>query len=375
MASSSSEPVTRSGIGAARFAAWLRDLPTSDRRAVVILSVVTILIFGVIDNITGGLRLAFAVVYALPIAYGTWFVNARFGMVLVFFSVLVWLTGDFIADTEWASPVVPLWNAFVRTTYYVTIVVLLTTLREQQESLEQRVRERTAALTRALRERRELEQELLEISDSEQRRIGADLHDTLSQHLAGTALTAAVLAKRLESKDAAGAEQARKIVRLIEEGTVLSRNVARGLNPVELFDEGLMFALRDFAANVSKMFGVNCRFKCKYPVLLDTPSITVQLFRIAQEAVTNAIKHGKATKIIIELNTDEDSAILIISDNGVGTPSPIPRNGGMGLRIMGHRANLSGATLGIVPGAENGTIVTCVLPLDTDLDPGEHDRP
>jgi signal transduction histidine kinase len=346
---------------------WLDYVATRDQWLLAAVSIVVVLVLGVIDNITGGLRLAFAVVYALPIAFGTWFISARFGVVLLFLSVLAWLAGDLIAGVEWASPLVPVWNAFVRIAYYLSIVVLLTTLRDLQETLEERVRERTAALTRALGERRELEQELLEISDSEQRRIGSDLHDTLSQHLAGTALACAVLAKRLDAKDPQDAEQAKKIVKLVEEGTVLSRNVAKGLNPVELFDEGLMFALRDFASNTSKLFGVECRFVCDYPVLFDTPSVTVQLFRIAQEAATNAAKHGKATEIVIELNADEDSVILTVSDNGIGIPQPLPSGSGMGLRIMGHRANLIGVTLQIVPRSDKGTIVTCVLPQDSVL--------
>lgn len=351
---------------------WLRYFAAWDRRLLMAICILCVALCGIIDNATGGLRLAFAVTYAVPIAFGTWFVSSRFGIVLVVLSVLAWLASDIAAGVQWAHPLIPVWNASLRMAYYVTIVVLLARLHELQGSLEERVRERTAALTRALEDRRRLEHELLEISDREQRRMGADLHDTLSQHLAGTALACAVLAKRLDTISPEEAERARKIVRLVEEGTALSRNVAKGLNPVELFDEGLMFALRDYAANVSKMFNVDCSFECEYPVLFDNPSTTVQLFRIAQEAVTNAVKHGKATEIVIALSADEDSVTLKITDNGVGIPASLPSGKGMGLRIMGHRANLIDAALHVGPRSGKGTVVTCILPIEISLEESRH---
>jgi signal transduction histidine kinase len=343
-----------------------------DRSVLVAVSLLLVGICGILDYATGGLRLAFAVTYAVPVAFGTWFVSRRFGLFLVVLSVATWFTGDRIAGVEWANNLVPLWNGAVRIGYYLSLVLLLSRLHVLQNSLEYRVRERTAALTRALSERLQLEQELLEIGDTERRRMGADLHDTLSQHLAGTALACAVLVKRLGAKNADDADQAQRVLKLIEEGTALSRNVARGLNPVELFDEGLMYALRDLATHTRSLFNVKCEFECPFPVLIDSPAVSLQLFRVVQEAVTNAVKHGFAKEIIIDLSTNEDNVIVKITDNGVGISSPPPNGSGMGLRIMGHRANLIGAQLHIGVGRENGTVVVCTMPHEVKFEDPAH---
>jgi len=352
---------------------WLSRLGALDQRLLVAGTIASVLLLGGISIYTSGLGVALAVVYTVPIAFGTWFVSARFGIFLTILSVLVWVVSDIIAGVAWSHPLVPLWNALVDIAYYATIVVLLTRLHELQGGLEERVRDRTAALMRALEDRQRLERELLEISDNERRRIGADLHDTLSQHLAGTALNCAVLVKRLETQGSEVTEDARRIVRLIEEGTILSRNVAKGLNPVELYDEGLMYALRDLAASTSKMFGVRCTFECKYPVFLDMPGVTVQLFRIAQEAVTNAAKHSSAAEVVIKLSADEDCLRLSISDDGCGMPVAGPKGEGIGLKIMEQRASFIGATLLIGSGNDGGTAVTCVFPLDR-MEAGTNDE-
>lgn len=213
---------------------------------------------------------------------------------------------------------------------------------------------------------------MLVVSEREQRRIGQDLHDGLCQHLTATALASQVLAEQLAALNLTQAEDARRIVELTEDGIALSRSLAKGLNPVEMQVDGLMQALNDFAETTSDLFKVTCKFECEYPVLINDPAAAVQLYWIAQEAVGNAVKHGIATNISINLEAHEEGGVLHVKDNGRGIPEPAPANGGMGLRIMAHRAKVIGATFDIRRGHHGGTTVTCAFPPNPKAEEAGH---
>src|SRR6266542_2846028 len=148
-------------------------------------------------------------------------------------------------------------------------------------------------------ERKRLEKEILEISNREQQRIGQDLHDGLSQQLAGIELMCEVLQQKLAAKSKAEAGRVSEIARHVREAITHTRNLARGLSPVQLDANGLMSALQELAVNVEKMFKIECRFQCDEPILVQNNEAVTHLYRIAQEAINNAIKHGKANRIII----------------------------------------------------------------------------
>jgi signal transduction histidine kinase len=204
---------------------------------------------------------------------------------------------------------------------------------------------------------------LLEASEQEQRRIGQDLHDGLGQHLAGTAIAGQVLREKLERQDRQEAVDAKKVVELIEEGVSLTRRSAKGLHPVDLSAEGLMLALEEFSSMTTKLFDVQCRFVCESPVLVHSAGTAEHLYRIAQEATRNAVQHGNARNIVIELNTLEEGHELRIEDDGAGVVSAPPSTAGMGLRIMAHRARLIGATFDVTARPSGGTAVICRLPV------------
>lgn len=211
---------------------------------------------------------------------------------------------------------------------------------------------------RDITERKQLEKEILEISEREQRRIGQDLHDGLCQHLAGIELMSQVLQQKLVRRSKTAAAKAEDIAKNVREAISHTRLLARGLSPVTLESEGLMSALQELAINTEKIFRVSCRFECNPPVLVrDFPAAT-HLFRLAQEAVSNAIKHGKAKRILICLKEERGRLALSIVDNGVGFPAQILKTKGMGLRIMQSRAGMIGGTLAIERNAAGGTSVT-----------------
>lgn len=215
---------------------------------------------------------------------------------------------------------------------------------------------------RDITERKRLEKEILEISEREQRRIGQDLHDGLCQHLAGIEMLAQVLAQKLSSKSKEASARAHDIAKAVREGISQTRLLARGLSPVTLEAEGLMSALAELAINTEKIFRVPSRFLCPVEVKFADHAAATHLFRIAQEAVSNAIKHGKAKNISLELTETDTHLHLRVSDDGIGFPENFTASGGMGLRIMQTRIGMVGGALTIERPPNGGTSVVFSAP-------------
>lgn len=217
---------------------------------------------------------------------------------------------------------------------------------------------------RDITDRKRLEKEILEISDAEQRRIGQGLHDGLCQHLAGIQLMGEVLAKNLKKKSRAESAQAAKITEHVRDAISQTRMLARGLSPVSLETNGLMSALQELTAAVGRLFSVECRFQCGEPVLVRDNAAATHLYRIAQEAINNAIRHGKAKTVVVTLTRQKDEACLIVTDNGIGFAGESEDDSGMGLRIMKYRASMVGASLEIRSGNGDGTRVACAFKIN-----------
>jgi two-component system CheB/CheR fusion protein len=212
---------------------------------------------------------------------------------------------------------------------------------------------------RDITERKRLEKENLEISEREQRRIGQDLHDGLCQQLAGIEMLSQVLAHKLEPQSADAAARATEIAGAIREAIGQTRLLARGLSPVTLEAEGLMSALAELALNTEKMFRVRCVFDCPESIKFDDHAAATHLFRIAQEAVSNAIKHGRAKSISIQLRAEAEGISVRVADNGVGFPKKFSGDSGMGLRIMQARIGMVGGTLRVDHNPAGGVTVFC----------------
>jgi two-component system sensor kinase FixL len=229
-----------------------------------------------------------------------------------------------------------------------------------KRALEQLDRERRLAHAEAQRQR--LEREILEISDGERRRIGQDLHDGLCQHLAAIELMSQVLERKLGPKSKGDAARAGEIARNVRQAISDTRRLAQGLSPVTLEAEGLMSALSELAANTEKMFMIRCRFLCAPPVLVADTAVATHWYRIAQEAVSNGARHGKATEMEIVLQEADGRISLCVSDNGLGFPDPLPKKPGMGLHLMRYRAGVLGGRLWFEHRPGGGTDVRCSAP-------------
>jgi PAS domain S-box-containing protein len=210
-------------------------------------------------------------------------------------------------------------------------------------------------------DRKYLESEILEISEREQRRIGQDLHDGLSQRLRGVAYLSHALTEDLAQKSLSEAKDAGRITQLLNEALAEVHALARGHFPISLEADGLMSALRELASNIQDIYKISCWLACSKHVLIEDSSVAMNLFRIAQEAIQNAIKHGKATRVVIRLVKKNEIIELAVKDNGKGLPRHFEKRQGMGLKIMDHRANMIGAELQVQRMAAGGTLLTCSL--------------
>ncbi len=303
---------------------WRNRLTTSRSTLVAVCFVITAGL-GYVDYLTG-YEQTFLLFYLVPIGLGTWFGN--FCMAI----------GSYAVFTS-----------------------LLSKLRTLLNELDQRVRDRTDALKREMAERQRLDQEIAEVADRERRRLGQNLHDSVGQHLTGTALAAQVLREKLAERSATEVKDADKVVQYIEEGIDLTRNLARGFFSPELEADGLNVALHGLAANITERFRVLCTFDGDDAIHVGDALTATQLYHIAQEAAMNAVKHAGASKIDIELARNGQKLTLAVSDDGRGFPQKIPEPPGLGLRLMAHGASLIGGKLAITRNQDGGTLVTCNL--------------
>ncbi len=243
-------------------------------------------------------------------------------------------------------------------------------LRQAHDELEMRVERRTAALREtnarlqcALEEGRRLEAELLEIAENERRRIGFDIHDDLGQKLTGLLLLARAVEQRLAGEDHPALEDAQHVAELVDQIIHHTHNLARRFCSLDVQGEGLADALKGLASNVEKMFGLPCTLVIKDELPPLPANTTMQFYKIAQEAISNAVKHGKATKVWITAASVGDKLVLTVKNDGLPFSLPEGKKNRMGLRIMRYRANTVGATFDIKPNQKNGTVCTCTLPL------------
>ena len=220
---------------------------------------------------------------------------------------------------------------------------------------------------RDISERKRLERTILEISESERRRIGQDLHDGLGQHLTGVAFLGKVLEDRLAETSAVDAAEAAKIVKLVNDSIKMTRELARGLLPVVSAPHGLVSALHHYAGEISELFHISCRLECSDSILVHDDALADHLHRLSQEAVTNAIKHGHSRNITIGLALVKGGGVLTVRDDGCGFDVVHKSESGLGMRIMSYRAKMIGGSLSVQSSLTGGTVVRCSFPMANHL--------
>jgi PAS domain S-box-containing protein len=244
-------------------------------------------------------------------------------------------------------------------------------LRRAHDELEMRVQQRTvdlksanAKLQASISERKRLEHELLEITEKERRRLALDLHDDLGQKLSGIALMTKGLELKLTKRRVGESRDAGRIHELVQEAISHTRDLAHDLAKLDLKENDLPGALNNLAAHAKRLFEISCKFKADEAIPPLELNVASQLYKIAQEAVTNAIKHGKARNVGISLANGSDRIVLTIHNDGLPFPDLKSQSTGMGLRIMNYRASLIGASLEVKGTGAHGTRVTCSMPFE-----------
>jgi signal transduction histidine kinase len=286
-------------------------------------------------------------------------------------------TGPFVVDLPVDSLV--RWCAFA-IVVAVTGLLLAASVAEQRcaqadlqsshAELEQRVRERTrdlaainTALRREMTERRRLETALIRVSEDQQQAIGRELHDGLGQHLSGLALFSATLQQKLSERAQPEAEAARQIVELVNQATAMTRSVARGLYPAALEFGGIAAALEQLANHTRSLQGMDCVFHCEPTLQVRDPLVAINLYRIAQEAIHNAVKYSQASQLRIDLTHLDGTHQLAISDDGIGVDAArIWQGQGLGMHSMRYRASLLGGVFAIARNAQGGTRIVIIYP-------------
>jgi signal transduction histidine kinase len=345
------EPVAKSAA---------RDAGRTPISWLALLGLFCVVLIGLVEYTTGP-AISFALFYIPPVAVATWFGGRKLGLIAAFASAVASLTARLPEGAQFSYLLTSSWNAATRLLIFSLGAVLLTVIRQQRDRLQRTIERKSAGLELAMAERALAEQEVLEAGAREQKRIAYDLHDDLGQQLVGIAFKAKLLGDKLQSSHPGEAEEAATIARLANDAARQTRLTAH-----KLADTASAIDLKTALPRLAAAIQENCRVQVSvntsaYSVPVDA-SVAVQLYRIAQEAVHNAIKHGRANKVEIYLVSHQQHVILTISDNGCGFEASVAEQG-MGFRIMGSRAQSVGGSCE-VQSDRGGVTLTCRAPID-----------
>ncbi|MDR3404798.1 MAG: sensor histidine kinase [Chthoniobacter sp.] len=315
-------------------------------------AVVLVGVIGWVDYVTGR-EWSFFALYAVPIVLAVWRSGLRLGIAFAFLCSIVWWLAQFNDapyQTRWGFAL-----AVASRLFYFCVLAIAVAAVEARRELD---RKRIASLERA----QHLEQEILRTSEREQQRLGRDLHDGLGPHLAAIGYAASFLADDLRRRNQPEVGKAEKIHEMVGEAVAITRGLARAIFPVQMDSTGLAAALEDLAKTTSRLTGRAVSFNEIGNTLVADPEAGMHLFRIAQEALNNAMKHGEAKNVSIGLGASGGAMRLVIADDGKGMTQMTSGVRGIGLHSMKYRARALGGELTIDSDSDGGTVVTCEIP-------------
>ena len=307
-----------------------------------------VLVIGVIDYATG-YEVAIFPFYSIPVLLALWLAGTEAAVLICVLSAIVWWCADRATGHVYSREWLRAWDSIVRLIFFYLVVLAGVNVRRQRDENRARIE--------LLERFQKLEQEIIHISESERERIGRDLHDSLGQHLVAIGLAADSLKDELAPENPRAAKAVGQFAELLRDAVNLARDLARGLSPVDRDEGGLESALEQLVLGVSRLSGVACAFHSEGAVGFRDNTEAVHIFRIAQEALNNAIRHSKATAVSISLLSRDDKVQLSVRDDGVGFDASRSLTKGMGLNIMHYRSRILGGNLTIRQGEPKGTVV------------------
>lgn len=325
----------------------------------VVIAEALILLFGIawLDLVTG-YEITLALLYCVPIVLIAWRYDNKSAFLFSGLAGVIWSWADHMAGHVYSSSAVEAWEISSRFAFYFLVALIGIATREKHLA--------TSARIALLEHSRKLEQQIIEVSEYEQQRIGRDLHDGLCQCLAAIGCAATSLKLDLEQRGLDKlAKQAAEIEKLLDESVKQARNLSHGLVPVQLDEAGLPAALQELAASTSRLLAMDCTFEFAGENGFTHPGKATHLYRIAQEAINNARKHGKAQNVEVRLSANSNAMSLSITDDGTGFSKTEKAANGVGVSIMRYRANVVGGEFEIEDRPSGGTVVSCTVPVGT----------
>lgn len=313
-------------------------------------AVALVAVIGVIDYLTG-YEVTIFPFYSIPILLMVWFGSGRAAILIAIMSTLAWWWADAAAGHHYSQEWLRTWDAMVRFIFFLLVIISGSAVHERIKLLEHS---------------QKLEREIISISEREQQRIGRDLHDGLGQYLVAIGMAADSLRDDLAKQAHPDNQAAGRIADLLHDAVSRVRDLSRGLSPVDRDEGGLKAALKELASSVSKLSGIPCSVIYEGNIPIRDNTTAVHLYRIAQEALNNAIKHGRPSLVVIAFEISRGFLSLRVSDNGIGMDSALSKNHGMGFNIMRYRARMLGGSLEVLPNSPTGTIVVCSVRKGTE---------
>ena len=342
------------GKGWDRLEAWLQAKP---KWALYLMVTAVSLVVGWIDWVTG-YEINLSLVYGVLVIFAGWVGGRNVGLCVAVTNAVISALANWSSQPYKSSFGYALAN-FNRVAFWTLMAAGAALIRRRQDADAERIQ--------ILEEMRQLELEIISVSEHEQQRIGQDLHDGLCQQLAAIGCAARALADDLQAGGRPEAVDAANIERALQGTVQEARGLARGIFPVHVDRIGLSAALAEMAQAAQRLTGVPIHVTDSGEVQVDDPEVAMHLFRIAQEAVANALKHSGAREIVLSLLPDKDHLELRVDDNGRGLPARTQDiSTGMGLRTMRYRAHALGAELAIEPRAGGGTSLWCRIKVRTN---------
>lgn len=303
-----------------------------------------------------GYNVSLSILYCVPIFLVAWCCDKKSGVLMALLAGITWWWADVQAGHPYLRSWQEGWEVFVRCGFFIITAIGTAAVKQQRDASASRI----ALLEYSQR----LEREIIGISEREQERIGQDLHDGICQCLAALSCSAASLKNDLEGhRLAAEAKIADELAGFLRDAVVQTRNLARGLVPVQMDEAGLASALEELTASATRLLGIRCVYESAGAPMIRDNAVAMHLYRIAQEAINNATKHGKAASVLVSLTEDGKATTLRIADDGTGISKSVNGSDGMGLGLMYYRARLVGGELSIEEPLSGGTVISCGIPL------------
>lgn len=337
----------------------LSDRGNVHKGAVAALCLAGLLFIGMVDYAIG-YRVSLLFFYAIPVGVAALYVGPVTAAVLALVAVVLSKAGDWLSGMPYPGHSILFWNCTIPFTFFLIVIAALGLLNKIRKKLEITVRQRNTDLRAEVLRRGRLENDVIELSDREHRRFGLELHNLVSHELAGIAINIHLLAQNLGNP--AEAERARAVADEVDRALTRARNIARSYFALGFDVSGMAQALREIASRTEKLHCVTCSVRCPDDLVIDREDVATHLYRIAQEALQNAVQHAAASRIDISLERVGDHFRLVVEDNGKGLSPALGKKNKPGLSVMAYRAETIGGELRMERPADGGTRVLCIVP-------------